>query len=84
MTLYFVGFDGGSVNIAHLDETLDEGIIKEKILAAVDEHSQRLNRITRGMGECEHLCLFHVSTHKRGHLWSFIWQSTIMEENRSA
>ena len=44
--VYFVGFDDGSVNIAHLDETLHEGIMKEKILAAIDEQSHPLNRIT--------------------------------------
>ena len=49
--LYFVGFYGGSINIAHLDEKLAEGIIKDKILAVVDEHSQRIGHITQRGGE---------------------------------
>ena len=47
----FLGFDGGTVNIAQLDETVAEGIMKEKILTTIDEQSHCLNCITQRGGE---------------------------------
>ena len=49
--MFFEGFDGGSINIGHINPAVDTTTNKENILSIVDKHCQLQGRITQREGE---------------------------------
>ena len=49
--MFFEGFDGGSINIGHINEAVDTTTNKENILSIVDKHCQLQGCITQREGE---------------------------------
>ena len=49
--MLFEGFDGGSINIGHINETVDTTTNKDNILSIVDKHCQLKGCITQREGE---------------------------------